>query len=225
MGTAASVARAVGLDTELKAVGAEIIELKTPKVVDRGLDNGRFESLTFSREALEAQVLINLPKPKSHCQMVMTCAVKNLYGCVPGRTKALRHFLVDNSRYLFARMLIDNARKLNASLTIVDGVVAMEGQGPTAGDPRPWGWILAGRDPVAIDRVIAEAFGYDSDAIPTLTAAFHMHYGTVRPDLIALHGASLDQLRLPDWKRARMHPITFNPLRMIASILRQRFTR
>ncbi len=225
MGSAARVARAVGLDKELKAVGAEIIELKTPKVVDRGLDNGRFESLTFSREALEAQVLINLPKPKAHCRMVMTCAVENLYGCVPGCTKVLRHFMVENSRYIYARMLIDNARKLNAPLAIVDGVVAMEGQGPTAGEPRAWGWVLAGRDPVAIDRVVAEAFGYDPDAIPTLTAAFHMRYGTVRPDMIALHGASLDQMRLADWRRARMHPVSFNPVRMIGSIVRHRFSR
>jgi uncharacterized protein (DUF362 family) len=225
MGSAASVARAIGLDKELKAVDAEIIELKTPKVVDRGLDNGRFESLTFSREALEAQVLVNLPKPMAHCQMVMTCAVKNLYGCVPGRAKALRHLLVGNSRYLFARMLIDNARKINPALTIVDGVIAMDGQGPASGQPRAWGWILAGRDTVAIDRLIAEAFGYDSDAIPTLTAAFHMRYGTVRPDLIALHGATLEEMRLPDWVQARLHPISFNPLRVMASVIRHRFFR
>ncbi len=225
IGTAASVAKAIGLDRELRAVGAEIIELKTAKVVDRGLDNGRFESLNFSQEALAADVLINLPKPKAHCQMVMSCAVKNLYGCVPGRTKALRHCMVDNSRYTFARMLIDNAKILAPALTIVDGIVAMEGQGPTSGEPRPWGWILAGRDYVAIDRVIAEAFGYDSDAIPTLTAAFHMRVGTVRPDLITISGATIDELRLANWVPARLHPVSFNPLRLVTSYLRHKIAR
>jgi uncharacterized protein (DUF362 family) len=220
-GSAASVAKAIGLDRELAEVGAEVVELKTSKIVDRGLDNGRFESLTFAREALAADVLINLPKPKAHCQMIMTCAV-TLYGCVPGRTKALRHCMVDNSRYTFARMLIDNAKVLSPALTIVDGVVAMEGQGPTRGEPREWGWVLAGRDYVAIDRVVAEALGYDSDEIPTLTAAFHMRVGTVRPDLISLQGATIEQLRIKDWVRADLIPITFNPMRLVMGYLKHK---
>lgn len=222
-GSARGVADALGLTAQLNAIGVRVIELKTPKEIIHGLVNNTFDRLTFAAEALDVDVLINLPKPKSHCQMIMSCAVKNLYGCVPGRIKAVRHCMVQNNRYNFARMLIDNARIINADLTIVDGIVAMHGQGPTAGDPLPWGWVLAGADPVAVDAVVADAMGYEADVIPSLKAAFHMHYGEVNVSKIDLRGASLAELGMVGFKPARLIPVTFNPVKLLTSYLRHRW--
>lgn len=222
-GSARGIADAMGLTPRLAALGARVVELKTSRVIKHGLLNNTFDSLTFAAEALDADVLINLPKAKSHCQMVMSGAVKNLYGCVPGRIKAVRHCMVKDSRYDFGRMLVDNARILNADLTIMDGIVAMQGQGPTSGEPYAWGWILAGVDPVAIDAIVADAMGYEADQIPALKAAFHMHYGEVNVGKIDLRGAALADLGMAGFKPARLMPITFNPVKLFTSYLRHRW--
>lgn len=222
-GSARGIADAMGLTPRLAAIGARVIEFRTPRVIKHGLLNNTFDSLTFAAEALDADVLINLPKPKAHCQMLLSGAVKNLYGCVPGRIKAVRHCMVQDNRYTFGRMLVDNARILNADLTIMDGIVAMQGQGPTSGDPYPWGWILAGTDPTAIDSVLADAMGYEADTIPSLKAAFHMHYGEVNVLKIDLRGAALADLGMAGFKPARLMPITFNPIRLLTSYVRHRW--
>lgn len=222
-GSARGIADSIGLTPRLEALGARVVELKTARVIKHGLVNNTFDSLTFAAEALDADALINLPKAKAHCQMVMSGAVKNLYGCVPGRIKAVRHCMVKNSRYDFGRMLIDNARVLNADLTIMDGIVAMQGQGPTSGDPYAWGWVLAGTDPVAIDAVLADAMGYEADQIPALKAAFHMHFGEVNVGKIDLRGATLAELGMAGFKPARLIPITFNPIKLFTSYLRHRW--
>ncbi len=213
-GSAANAARVIGLTPLLDDVGARIVEFRQIRRVCDGLEGGTFQALSISGEALDADVLINLPKAKAHCQMVMTCATKNLFGCIPGRKKALMHCLVKNSRYLFGRMLIDNARSLYAALHLVDGIVAMEGMGPTRGTPHPWGWVVAGTDFCAVDRVIAEALGYQLDEIPHLVAAEHMKAGVVDLEKIELAGATLDEMRATDWLRADLLPITFNPFRL-----------
>ncbi|MDK2970775.1 MAG: hypothetical protein PWP23_530 [Candidatus Sumerlaeota bacterium] len=213
-GSAANAAAKMGLQPMLDAVGARVVELGSVRKVRGGLENGCFKALSVSGDALDADVLINLPKAKAHCQMVLTGAVKNLFGCIPGRKKAVMHCMVKNSRYVFGRMLVDNAWATGASLHLADGIVAMEGMGPTRGTPREWGWVLAGTDPVALDRVLAEAWGYDFDEVPHLVAARHMKRGETELAAIELAGAELDALRLAGWERAHLLPITFNPVRL-----------
>lgn len=221
-GSASFVAGRMGLKPLLEEAGGRLVEFRSLHRVRDGLENGRFRVLSQAGEAHEADVLINLAKAKAHRQMVITGAVKNLYGCIPGRRKALWHCMVDNNRVLFGRMLADNARTLGAALHLVDGIVAMEGEGPTAGDPRPWGWVLATRDPVAVDRVLAEAWGYAQDEVPHLVAARAMKWGARSFDDVALHGAEIDAMRIADWKRAQLLPITFNPVRLAVGWLKHK---
>ncbi|MBI5155102.1 DUF362 domain-containing protein [Candidatus Poribacteria bacterium] len=221
-GSAAGAAARIGLRELLVPSGARIIEFQAVRRVHEGLQGGVFRALSLSGEALDADVLINLPKAKAHCQMVLTGAVKNLFGCIPGRRKALMHCLVKNDRYLFGRMLVDNARSLGAELHLLDGVVAMEGQGPANGTPRPWGWILAAADPFALDRVMAAALGYQLDEVPVLCAARDMAAGCTDLDRIALHGATLEELQPAQWRRAELLPISFNPFRLAVGYVKHK---
>ena len=118
----------------------------------------------------EVDVVISLAKLKTHALTVMTCALKNTYGLVCGSAKANYHASYPSPRTMSA-FLIDVHLALRPSLTIVDAVVAMEGDGPAAGRPRQVGLILAGRDAAAVDTVCADMFGTPAARIPILKAA------------------------------------------------------
>ena len=102
--------------------------------------------------------------------MGMTCAVKNMYGIVPGSVKSEYHYRYSNPMD-FARMIVDLNLARPAQLHIVDAVVGMEGNGPTAGTPRPIGCLLASCNPYRLDMICAGIIGLPPACIPTIAAA------------------------------------------------------
>lgn len=118
----------------------------------------------------DADAVINCCKLKTHGMMGMTCAVKNVYGMVPGSVKSEYHYRYSDPMD-FARMIIDLNRAKPARLHIVDAVVGMEGNGPTAGTPREIGCLLAGYDPYRLDMICAGIIGLPPACIPTVAAA------------------------------------------------------
>lgn len=118
----------------------------------------------------DADAVINCCKLKTHGMMGMTCAVKNMYGMVPGSVKSEYHYRYSDP-IDFARMIIDLNRAKPARLHIVDAVVGMEGNGPTAGTPREIGCLLAGYDPYRLDMICAGIIGLPPACIPTIAAA------------------------------------------------------
>jgi uncharacterized protein (DUF362 family)/ferredoxin len=137
--------------------------------------------LELSAAALDAGLLVNVPKVKTHAYMGLTIATKNLFGCVLGARKAQWHLRAGENRELFARLVVEIAYSFRPGLIVVDGVIAMEGNGPNAGDPRPLGVIVAGTDPSAVDAVLCRVVGFAPEAVPTLRAAAELGFGT--PDL------------------------------------------
>jgi len=219
-GSAKNAAKKFGLTPLLEELDVEIVEFSEVKKIKGNLENGAFKVLSQADAAHDIDVLINLPKAKAHVQMVMTGATKNLFGCIPGRKKALMHCLVKNSRYMFGRMLVENARILSPSLNIVDGVVAMEGNGPTSGQPKDWGWVLSSTDFVALDRVMSHAMGWNQDEIPHLKAAGDMKIGARTLEEIELVGGELEEMVIENWLRPQMLPISFNPIRLAIGYLK-----
>lgn len=112
--------------------------------------------------------LINFCKLKTHGMMGMTCAVKNLFGSIPGTMKPEYHFRFSRPED-FAKMLTDLPCYFRPRLHLVDAVTAMEGNGPGSGDPRRLGLVLGCEDPFALDEVCAGLIG--CDAVPTQAAA------------------------------------------------------
>jgi uncharacterized protein (DUF362 family) len=147
-----------GVMDVIEEEGAEIAELDEVVKVN---NHGQFHHFEIARAAHEADAVINLPKLKTHGMMTLTGAVKNLFGCVPGRRKVQWHFNAGVNRDAFARMLVELCMLIKPRLTIMDAVVGMEGNGPGSGDPRAIGLVIAGQDPVAVDVVSGSVVGAD----------------------------------------------------------------
>lgn len=158
-----------GFKAVAEELGMELnYDLSTSTVTaERGL---RIMSAELLTPALEADVIINLPKLKTHGLTTMTCAVKNLFGLVPGVKKLEYHMRsphVDD----FCGMLVDVAELSRPHLHLVDAVVAMEGEGPSGGAPRSSGLVLGGTDMHAVDMVASCLMGIAPEDIPTLRLA------------------------------------------------------
>jgi uncharacterized protein (DUF362 family)/Pyruvate/2-oxoacid:ferredoxin oxidoreductase delta subunit len=179
-------------------------------------NSGQFQRFEIARAVHEADLVINLPKLKTHGMMTLTGAVKNLFGCIPGRRKVQWHFNTGVNRAAFARMLVELSALIAPRLTIMDAVVGMEGNGPGSGDPRLVGVVLAGQDPVAIDVVSGTLVGADPSLLYVVRAAAAAGIGETRLDHIRILGAALESVmvrgfklppqehlewRVPEWAR------------------------
>jgi ferredoxin len=123
--------------------------------------------VSLSRAVLEADIIISLPKFKTHGLTVLTGAIKNSYGFLPGAQKARLH-AVTGSPERFQEMLVDLFRLRVPEMFIVDAVVGMEGNGPASTDLRDIGLILASDNGVAMDAVIAAMMGCEPGRLPFL---------------------------------------------------------
>ena len=170
-----------------------------------GLQAKRFAATGY---LLEADAVINFCKLKAHGMMGMSAAVKNLFGMIPGTLKPEYHYRYPNERD-FADMLIDLNGFLKPRLCLVDAVVAMEGNGPTAGRPRKVGALLAGTDPYKLDLACAVLLGLKKENVPTLEAAFRR--GLAPADISGVEVAGdLDPLKVPDFDNIlSLHGIHF----------------
>lgn len=137
------------------------------------------------KELLEADAVVSLAKMKTHALERITGAVKNSYGFIYGKNKAIGHTLYPNADS-FARMLIDLNRKVNPRLYILDGIIAMEGNGPGAGDPVPMHVILLSEDPVALDTVFSEMVYLKPEMVPTIYHGEKMGFGNAKEEKIEI---------------------------------------
>ncbi len=156
VGSYKKIAEKCGIAAVCAETGAELVEFREALTVK---GSGIFRQIELARPYLEADRIINLPKLKTHEMMTMTCAVKNLFGSVVGTAKAGWHLKAGADRELFARMLLEIYLIRQPELTIVDAIVAMEGDGPGSGDPRQTGLLLAGDNAVAVDLIVAQLAG------------------------------------------------------------------
>jgi len=129
------------------------------------------DDIPITQWVRKCDYIISLPKFKTHDLMVLTGAVKNLFGLIPGMFKAELHRRFPHSDDL-AKILIKIATNIKPTLSIIDGVVALEGAGPaTAGTPKDLGLILAGSDTLALDIVMARIMGLNPQEVPTIKQA------------------------------------------------------
>ncbi len=141
---------------------------------------------------LDADIVVSMPKLKTHHWAGMTCGMKNLFGVVPGAVygwpKNFLHF------HGIQNAIVDLAATIRPSLVIVDAVVAMEGDGPIMGKPRATGFLAVGRDPVAVDATCARAIGLDPARLPYLAEAAEF-LGNLEERRIRQRGERADRFR------------------------------
>ena len=137
----------------------------------------------LAKAVVEHDALINVCKMKTHQLEKITAAVKNMYGCIQGLHKAKGHTIYNNAES-FARMLVDLNMYMKPRLHIMDGIVAMEGNGPAGGDPVSMGVMLVSTDPIALDSVVCALMNLQPDLVPTNVQGEKMALGTWREENI-----------------------------------------
>jgi Pyruvate/2-oxoacid:ferredoxin oxidoreductase delta subunit len=186
--------------------GLRLINFEGAGVVHFPID-GR--SYYLARPALEADLIINLPKLKTHVLTLMTGAVKNMFGIVPGFRKARYHKEAPRPES-FAQILVDILSARTPDLTIIDAVTAMEGDGPSSGNPRNLNLLLASADPVAVDAIASSIIGLKADDVPTTKIASESGLGIGWPEAIKVVGKKVSEVHCPDFKltsNRKMHLI------------------
>lgn len=141
-----------------------------------GIDIGTpFGTLEIARAALESNGVINLAKLKTHTHMRLTLGVKNLFGTVVGMAKSQWHLRCGLDRDTFARLLVRVYEVVGPTATLVDAILAMEGQGPgKSGRPRSIGVLVAGRSAHSVDFAICRMLAFEPRQLPTLKAAMDL---------------------------------------------------
>lgn len=185
------VAERSGIGRAARETGAELSPF------DETVDlqgSGTFRRITLARAYWEADRVINLPKLKTHEMMTLTCAVKNLFGAVVGAEKAGWHLKAGASREQFARLLLEIYLLKKPALNIVDGITAMEGDGPGSGDPVALNALLAGVNPLAVDLVAGRMAGIPPGLLHIEREAERMGLSGTRWDELELVGAPLECL-------------------------------
>ena len=141
------------------------------------------KKFNLAKDAYEADSIISVCKMKTHALENITGALKNQYGCVATLSKGMGHAKYPNSR-LFADMITDLNMLLKPRLFVMDGIVAMEGNGPGSGDPTNMNVILISTDPVALDTIFSVLVYLDPEAVPTTVSAHNSGLGTMNLDEI-----------------------------------------
>lgn len=187
---------------ELKEYGAVLNDDFTQEIANfpKGIAIKQFP---FTAYLKKADYIINFSKLKSHGMMGMSVATKNLFGIIPGTIKPEFHFRFPNYND-FANMLIDLNEFLKPDLCIVDGIVAMEGNGPTAGVPKKVGVILASKSPYKLDYVCAKIIGMDKENVPTIEESYRR--GLI-PDNVTDISTNIDikEIMIKDFDTRKVH--------------------
>lgn len=156
--------------SKLEEIGAELN--RDYSVQDVNFPEAKvLKSFQYTAWLSKCDVVINFCKLKSHGMMGMSCAAKNMFGTIPGITKPQYHYRFPDINQ-FSDMLLDLDLYSKPVISIVDAVVGMEGNGPTAGKPKAIGAILASQDMHALDYVCARVIGLAREDVPTLQAAY-----------------------------------------------------
>jgi uncharacterized protein (DUF362 family)/Pyruvate/2-oxoacid:ferredoxin oxidoreductase delta subunit len=159
-----------GLTSVCREEGAELRDVESEAATFLTPNGRHFRSFPVARSFTEADGIVQVGVLKTHVLMRLTGGVKLTFGCIPGLTKAQMHVRVPD-RSDFAEMLLDLHLGLAPRFTIIDGVVAMEGQGPGGGKPYALGSLFAARDCCALDAAIADRTGHQRREVYTLAAA------------------------------------------------------
>ena len=183
-GTTQAVIRGTGMDTYLEKYHIPAIDYSegVKTVYPQGIQAKEF---ILPKELLEQDCVISLSKMKTHALERITGAVKNSYGFVYGFHKAKGHTQYPSADS-FARMLIDLNKCVSPKLYVMDGIVAMEGNGPGSGDPVPMNVMLMSTDPIALDSVFSRLVYLKPEMVPTNYHGEKMRLGTWKEEEITL---------------------------------------
>jgi uncharacterized protein (DUF362 family) len=205
IGSFEKILKESGIRAALEGLPVEYKAFTDSTIIDVGPP---FNKIEIASDALDADVLINLPKLKTHTQMLLTLGVKNLFGCIVGMKKPEWHLRSGVDREMFATLLVKIFQAVRPSITLMDGVLAMEGPGPgRSGIPRTMGVVLGSDDSVSIDCAVCRMLGMNPDDL--LTNRIAREQGLVSGEL-EING---DLPVIRDFRFPEITPVLFGPER------------
>ena len=194
--------RKTGLKKIADDLGAEWIEFNTPTLLEN--KTGKIQKQFYPAEVVcKSDVIITIPKLKTHEMMYFTGAMKNLFGTIPGLNKSRFHFNFPEKDD-FATMIVDLNIALKSSYAVMDGITAMEGPGPGSGYPKHLGLILASPNLLAVDITAAELIGYNSMNIPILKIALETSHWLEKIDQVIQTGENPDDVKPKHFHRVKV---------------------
>jgi uncharacterized protein (DUF362 family) len=203
LGTSRQALDQTGLAAAARRGGAdEVVYLDETELLEVAVPAGKaIKRARVFKVLAEADVLINVPKMKTHIEGYVTMALKNWNGVIVWDGSApfgsYPSAMEGSHRSDLGQKLVDLHKALPAHLTLLDGIIGMEGQGPHAGSRVDMNCIIASRDPVAVDAVACTAIGIDPFEIPAVRIAHHEGIGTARLDEIEVVGTPIEAVRRP----------------------------
>lgn len=162
--------RGSGIGEVVKTLGLQVARFDK-KIVKRSQGVSPYREFLLGEDPEAFDVIINLPKFKTHAMMGLTMGVKNTFGFVPRFEKAKWHVKAGRDPLLFGAILLDIHGLVKPALTILDGIAAMEGDGPSGGKPRHIGLLAASNDAPALDLFVEKALRLP-DLLPVSRVAY-----------------------------------------------------
>ncbi|HAS92042.1 MAG TPA: hypothetical protein DCS12_07370, partial [Clostridiales bacterium] len=199
-----------GYEKVAKEEGAIIKNFDREGVIEVEPKGKYKEKMYLAKPLFDADVVINLPKLKTHSANIYTGAVKNVFGCVPGLRKAMYHKIAP-AKDDFGEIIVDIHEDVKFDLHIMDGIISMQGEGPTAGDVYEANKILISTDPLALDTVAVNMLGMTVEDIPILNAARKRNLGQYNLDKVEIDG---DYNTIPHLKNYKLPKNLKNKRRM-----------
>lgn len=214
----------------IQKLGIEIAD--TDSVEKISFDRARiFKHFEISSAFFGVDIIVNIPKLKTHGLTYVTAAVKNLFGAVPGKRKSQMHLRFPEKREFCEHILdlygafLTGFPVPKTMLHILDAVVSLQGEGPgTSGKPKHTGAIIMSQDALAVDYTAVMLAGLDMNQVTTLTSGFSRNLGISCPEDVHIRGESLDDMRIHDFIPAKSPGISFFlKNKFIKSIMRNLF--
>ncbi len=187
--------RSSGIMQVCEEENAQILHLNAESVEVKNASGRLYKSFILSKQAIDADVLISLPKLKTHGLTLFTGGVKNNFGCVTGLNKVKMHLRAQDPE-TFSQMLVDLLGIVLPELTVMDAVVGMEGNGPGNGTPKQVNAILASKDPVALDAVACKMVGIDPFMVPSTRLAHEQGMGVGDLSCINIVGEDIKDMQI-----------------------------
>jgi len=215
-GPASRVARGSGLADGLAGLGLKVQNLKRAAPLE--LTGGG--TIGLSLDALEADRILNLPKLKTHGQMTMSGAVKNLFGCVVGFRKAVAHYSLGHSHEVFRSMLMDVYAALPQTHHLMDAVHPLHRDGPINGAPFPLGMLAASANGIALDATAYSVIGLPPDQVPLWAEALARDLPGSDPADIGYPLETPQGFDATGFTLSAERELAFRPLRLIRGRIR-----
>ncbi|MEN8152667.1 MAG: DUF362 domain-containing protein [Acidobacteriota bacterium] len=196
-----------GLSNIAKKKGIKLADFET--IVHSPFEKGIIlKNIPIAKGVLESDAIVSISKMKTHGFTRITGAVKNQFGCVPGLLKSEFHVKMPDI-FDFSKVLIDINNFLKPQLYIMDGIIAMEGNGPRGGELISMNVILFSKDPVALDSVFCKLIDLDPEFVPTMKFGMESGLGTFKYNEIDILGDYKDSLINKKFKVVRKPPDRF----------------